>query len=765
MRSRALQWGVQRTSGARVRWARLLRGTPWLGRTHYRSVTKCLLLIAALGIAASDVLAQGGESVDKGKESTVTPPLVPPEASFVETPGHKISFNPDGTVASSTNEKDGVTVDADGSVYADSGSQCIKGEISRVRECRRNGPGVYLFVDVEYQVYTCGGKKGHGIKSFKIVKDLEGNPANCFGYEYNQQAKKAAEWGESWDPGECEGQDTVKVMTGLVKAVFIDKADGGSVWRDQAGNEFTGWYDPNTGEGFWDGPGKPPTKPKPEDLSKWQLPGGAEKSDTAADGTQHRHYPNGTDIYLKPDGTTQIVNPDGSQTVFEKSDPHVDRYDKVTKYPPGSGPPSSLPSPADVQKILDKDPTAADSLLGGPPKSSTPEKKPAPPGSKSAPKSASKAGQKGTAKVVRYVSKSDVETALNVTGMTERTYCPPPTEEFKPDKPVTEKIVYRSFSVSTDSTKYCTFGEAVPTERILERVSQDIAAAGTPAAYVTDSVPSRDQEKQSTNKGGDPKGPPTPAVNPTPTAPKTAETPTPAPTPTETPKKPDQPLPTTTTDKPPDIPTTPDEPSVTIFIKASESVLDGSQTGEPIQGQLIKLVLKEKPALPTTTENRTATDKGFDKPAPQCTTGSDGQCKVDVPAEDRALYALKETPRTGAKPTNNYRLSVNVMNHAGGVAETTGKATPVINDSGVTAELFKVGNRTFVRLGMNTPSGVINNLIERYSGLFGVPIEIDICLIKEPGPPLGSEPASYSAINQELPHAAVRLPVTRRARR
>jgi hypothetical protein len=45
-----------------------------------------------------------------------------------------------------------------------------------------------------------------------------------------------------------------------------------------------------------------------------------------------------------------------------------------------------------------------------------------------------------------------------------------------------------------------------------------------------------------------------------------------------------------------------------------------------------------------------------------------------------------------------------------------------------------------------------------------VPVEIDICLVKEPGPPLGSEPVSYAAINQELPNATIALKPLRRAR-
>jgi len=260
---------------------------------------------------------------------------------------------------------------------------------------------------------------------------------------------------------------------------------------------------------------------------------------------------------------------------------------------------------------------------------------------------------------------------------------------------------------------------------------------------------------------------PTPKPSDTPVAtttdnPKTASTPTPTPTdtPVATTDKPNTP---TTTDTPPPQTTTDDTPPVhiTIYIKASEAVLGGGQTGEPIQGQLVKLVMREKPALPTTTNDRNTADTGYDKPSPQCTTGGGGECKVEVPAEDRPLYAMNETPRIGGKPVNNYRLAINVMKHTGGVAETTGKQAPDLKESmtsgNVTAELVKIGSRTFIRLGFNTPTGATENLIEKYSKLLGVPVEIDICLVKEPGPPLGSQPASYGAINQELPYSAIKL--------
>jgi len=368
----------------------------------------------------------------------------------------------------------------------------------------------------------------------------------------------------------------------------------------------------------------------------------------------------------------------------------------------------------------------------------------------------------------------------------EETYIPGTpshfSEQYASEIPGSEtpgEFVSYSVPFASDSTAYCTFGEgtSAPGTTVATGTDGSLVPPSSDSGSSQTDIPAGPGTKIATGKPMTPSdGPgksPTDGVTPKPVdPPKPVATPVPQPTetptttdnppPPDTPKTPDQPPPTRTTDTPPpDIPTTTDTPSVTIFIKASETVLDGSQTGEPIQGQVIKLVLKEKPALPTTTESRTAMDKGFDKPAPQCTTAGDGQCKVDVPAEDRSLYALKDPPRTGGKPLNNYRLAINVMKHSGGVAETTGKPVPYLNsatsDGDVTAELFKIGNRTFVRLGFNTPSGATDNLTEKYSGLLGVPIEVDICLIKEPGPPLGSEPVSYGAINQELPASVIRL--------
>lgn len=376
--------------------------------------------------------------------------------------------------------------------------------------------------------------------------------------------------------------------------------------------------------------------------------------------------------------------------------------------------------------------------------------------------------------------------------------CPPPEQGFIPGWPgrqFSEQYAsvipgsnipgeFISFSVpfAADGGAYCTFGEGTAVPGRVVSTGEDGSSVppsasggadrgGTPPGpdmRIARGDPVRPQDPPGktpdaprTSRG--PAETPTAVANPVPSpkeTPKAVETPTPV-TPADAPKAPEQPPPTQTTDKPPDIPKAPDEPTVIIFIKASEAVLDGSQPGEPIHGQLVKLVLKEKPALPTTTASRTAVDKGFDKPAPQCTTGADGQCKFDIPAEERSLYALKDPPRNTGKPLNNYRLEFNAMKHTGGVAETTGKQVPNISattiEGDITAEIFRIGDRNFVRLGVNTSSSVATELLEKFGPLLGVPIEADICLIKEPGPPLGSEPVSVPFLNQELPHAAIRL--------
>jgi hypothetical protein len=204
---------------------------------------------------------------------------------------------------------------------------------------------------------------------------------------------------------------------------------------------------------------------------------------------------------------------------------------------------------------------------------------------------------------------------------------------------------------------------------------------------------------------------------------------------------------------------------VTIFIKASQAVLDSSQTGEPLEGQTVKLVLRDKPTVAQTTAQKAANDQGFKDPAVQCTTDANGQCSINVAQQDLPLYGTP--PQSRGAPVSRFALSFNLMKHDGGVAEVTGRPLPDLRPSlaagNFRAEPVKIGNRTFVRIGLNTPYGSTGDLHNTFSKLLGVPVQVDICIVKEPGPPLGSEPTTFGALNHELPQASLRLTSAHRA--
>jgi len=203
------------------------------------------------------------------------------------------------------------------------------------------------------------------------------------------------------------------------------------------------------------------------------------------------------------------------------------------------------------------------------------------------------------------------------------------------------------------------------------------------------------------------------------------------------------------TDTPPQIPDT-------IFVKASEAVLEGGQSGSELQNQTVKLVFT-KPDLPGGGTSKTAQDTGFDRDPAQCTTGAGGECKIQVHPDDRPLYGLASS---GAKPAH-YRLDLNLLKHSGAVAETTGKPRPDLKNAtpaggNVTDAEFKIGNRKFTRLGIDQPYGRSEDRAA-YSRALGPNAETDYCRTKKPGPPLGMEPASLGALNHELPEAALKL--------
>ena len=252
---------------------------------------------------------------------------------------------------------------------------------------------------------------------------------------------------------------------------------------------------------------------------------------------------------------------------------------------------------------------------------------------------------------------------------------------------------------------------------------------------------------------------------------KTTEYPPPAKTATDTPPTDKPKTATTPTETPkPNTPTSTDIPTSipdTVFVKAKESVLQGGPTGQPIQGQVVKLLPPEKPGLPGDGPTKTAQDTGFDKPPAQCTTAADGGCKIDVIKEDHPYYRLPASPDGSRK---NYRIDVDVPKTTGGVVETTGKPTApdTVSDipqgTDIVSNTIKIGNRTFVRLTSEVAGNVSFSLREKYERP-GSNYEEDYCRDKQPVPPLGMQPSSFSALNADLPGVSVRLDRTTRAKR
>jgi hypothetical protein len=235
--------------------------------------------------------------------------------------------------------------------------------------------------------------------------------------------------------------------------------------------------------------------------------------------------------------------------------------------------------------------------------------------------------------------------------------------------------------------------------------------------------------------GGNPE---TPKTLNTPEAPKRGETPPPA-------QIPGTPVTTTLTLIP-----------YRIFVKARQAVLEKTQTGNPIEGQVIKLLPSTRQALPNTGETKTAQDIGFDQPAPQCTTGPDGSCSVQVQDEDGQSYKLP-----ASEPNKNYRVDVDLPKNGGGVVETTGQpGTPVIPalpaGVNVTTTAIVTGDRSFTRFAFTQPYSSPVDATPLFTPAFPG-LREDFCRDKQPGPPLGWQPLSLSSLGRELPESTLKL--------
>jgi hypothetical protein len=321
-------------------------------------------------------------------------------------------------------------------------------------------------------------------------------------------------------------------------------------------------------------------------------------------------------------------------------------------------------------------------------------------------------------------------------------------------------------STGTDGETWCTYGDGNGAEtsialtdesgvsvlELLETLDTELEQVAT----LLESMPATPPETPP---------PPEETTEPTPETPTVAETapeqplntPETPPTTENLPEEPTTPETPPTTEKVPEEPTSPIPD--TIFVKAKESVLEGQPPGAPIESQVVKLFPAEEPNLPGTAETTEAEDTGFDKDPVQCTTGTDGDCKMQIPAEDRAAYDL---PDTGALPAN-YRVDYDLPKDSGGVAETTGKPKEPDVKSGTPAganvayEVFSIGERTFTRLVYKQAYGLDHDFDEQFKPVFGESYEEDYCRDKQPGPPLGMQPTTFGALNHDLPEATIKF--------
>ncbi len=203
---------------------------------------------------------------------------------------------------------------------------------------------------------------------------------------------------------------------------------------------------------------------------------------------------------------------------------------------------------------------------------------------------------------------------------------------------------------------------------------------------------------------------------------------------------------------------------VTIFIKATDEAMQRGQQATPAAAQEIALLPPTKPDLPgphrTDTAENDGQDIGFDKDPSKCVTGPDGQCKFEISQSDLQILGI---PLASLNSHSNYRMDLDLPRNDGGIIETTGnRDKPNLSDglpAGVivTGLEVTIGDRNFLRLSSKAPGDSKFSLVQELSWLFGRPVTVDFCRDKQPGPPNGMQPRSFSALNQSLPEALLKL--------
>jgi hypothetical protein len=234
---------------------------------------------------------------------------------------------------------------------------------------------------------------------------------------------------------------------------------------------------------------------------------------------------------------------------------------------------------------------------------------------------------------------------------------------------------------------------------------------------------------------------------------KTTEYPPPSKTAADLPSK--DTTKTGTDSPPPGAPVTPTAATptddVVILFKGDQEALERGKIGDPLNGQHLMLAFKTPELRDSGPGKPAKDDSGFDKDGVHAVTGPDGQAKLIVPAEDRALYL----PSLGDHPQKTYRIDAVAPRNTGSVSEIARNAKPDLTggapqDGNVAAEVFTIGTRTFVRRLYTAP----------YAEKVSLPSgqKDDWCRVVEPGPALGMEPEYASAELRELPEATVKLP-------
>jgi hypothetical protein len=300
---------------------------------------------------------------------------------------------------------------------------------------------------------------------------------------------------------------------------------------------------------------------------------------------------------------------------------------------------------------------------------------------------------------------------------------------------------------ATDSTTHCTFTPGT-FATILTTYFDD----GSPGSVVpgpdtppgSGAPPTDGPQTAMADRPARPDGKPTPAASPTPTTPPTTDI---------TPAAPDD---------------TPSEIPDDAELKVDQEVVEGGQTGQPLEGQTIKLLLSQKSDLPVPVDPKasiparnSASDTKFDKSPNQCTTDANGGCKIQIATDDRPSYGLP-SPRKGVHRT--YKLAIARPQTSGGVAEITPgkdkidpKALQSLGNK-LASSTFKIGNRSFIRFALESKYGIEPSLAPKLKEAYGPSYEEDICDEKYPGGLSAEEtPGAFGASEPELPGATISL--------